>query len=152
MSKQPATLEALLRRAMRRAERMFEEHGEVPAHWLVENAAGDQKTVVTPFEIPEGVAPSKWKAGLAEFMRQAFVDAAVVRYVFVAECLVDPDGIESVVFIANDSHCSLAATRKITRPAHGKPYLGKPEFADENSSRGRFSNLLRPAEAPPLVH
>jgi hypothetical protein len=151
MSTQPVTLEALLRRAMRQSEHMFEERGEVPAHWLVENAAGDPRTFITPFEIPRGVAPSKWKAGLAEFMRQAFADTGVVRYVFVAECLVDPDGIECVVFIANDSHHSLAATREIMRPAHGKPYLGKPEFADD-SSGGTFSNLLRPAEAPPLVH
>jgi hypothetical protein len=45
-------LEAVLRRASRMAENMFERDGEVTAFWLAETAGGRQQTIPTPMDVP----------------------------------------------------------------------------------------------------
>ena len=47
-------LEAMIRRASRMAENMFECDGEVTALWLAETAGGRQQTILTPMDVPAG--------------------------------------------------------------------------------------------------
>ena len=52
-------LEAMLRRASRMAENMFERDGEVTAFWLAETAGGRQQTILTPMDVPPEVSAAE---------------------------------------------------------------------------------------------
>jgi hypothetical protein len=80
-----ATLEAMMRRASRMADKCFEEDGEVVAFWLVENGDGDQTVLVTPMVVPEGMDRNAAKEMMARRLREDFKRNGVVRYVSVME-------------------------------------------------------------------
>ena len=52
-------LEAMLRRASRMAENMFERDGKVTAFWLSETAGGRQQTILTPMDVPPEVSAAE---------------------------------------------------------------------------------------------
>jgi hypothetical protein len=85
------TLEAMLRRASRMAEKALEEDGEVTAFWLVETLDGEQFTILTPMAFPEGMEEAAGKEMLARCLREDFKANGVVRYVGVLEVWHAPD-------------------------------------------------------------
>jgi hypothetical protein len=84
------TLEAMVRRASRMAEKAFEEEGEVTAFWLVENAAGEQTMLVTPM-VFSGDMETECKEMVDRRLREDFKPMGVVRYVCVLEVWHAPD-------------------------------------------------------------
>jgi hypothetical protein len=156
------SLEALLRRMSRIAEQMFDEHGEIlpSIMWLIERRDGKQEIISSGMldVPPPGPEFDRKKNQLAEAMRQFFEENDIVRYASAAECWMGADIApgswptcrpsedrqreEVVAFDADDGHEYLVAMRKIIRPQHGKPYLDKLEFSDQNMPFGRFTNLL----------
>ena len=83
-------LEAMLRRASRMAENMFERDGEVTAFWLAETAGGRQQTILTPMDVPPGVSAAEAKCALAAKMREHFKEHNVVRYAHASEAWMGP--------------------------------------------------------------
>jgi hypothetical protein len=147
-------LEAMLRRASRMAEQMFDEDGEVTSFWLAENAAGEQETIITPMVFPGGVDADEAKRMLAAKMREHFKEHNVVRYVFASEAWAagkdwrgrpseDPQRKEAVVLSAEDGCKCLSAMRDIVRPQNGKPYLTKlSDIQQQKQTGGRLADLL----------
>jgi hypothetical protein len=147
-------LEAMLRRASRMAEQMFDKDGEVTSFWLAETAVGQQQTIVTPMVFPPGVPADEAKRMLAKKMREHFKEHNVVRYAHAAEAWKghdswpgrpseDPQRQELVVISADDGCECLIASRDIVRPQGGKPYLTKlSDIEREKQPRGRLMDLL----------
>jgi hypothetical protein len=147
-------LDALLRRASRIAENMFDEHAEVDMFWLVENAAGEQQMIASPVAVPPGVSGPEYKQALAESMREFFREHGIVRYARACECWTVKDEAyqgpvaqhpqrREIVFIDADDGCKyLGAMREIIRPPQGKPYLGKLGAIEQGEPGGRFTNLF----------
>jgi hypothetical protein len=81
----PVSLEALLRRMSRDAEKIFNKCGEVPMLWLLETADGEQKMLTTPLSIPPGMSPGDYKHHLDASLRDLFAREHVVRYGQIAE-------------------------------------------------------------------
>jgi hypothetical protein len=148
-------LEALLRRASRMAEKMFDEAGEVTSFWLAELADGKQQTILTPMVIPLELSAAEAKCALAEKMREHFRGHGIVRYAHAAEAWMVQDEAwqrpiaehprrqEIVSLTADDGNECLAAMRDIVRPPGGKPYLAKlSKIERDKQPRGRLMDLL----------
>jgi hypothetical protein len=136
-----ASLDALLRRASRMAERMFDKDGEVTCFWIAETAAGDQQTIITPMSFPPEVPTAEAKQVLAQKMRDHFKEHDIVRYANAVEAWTVPEEDrvgpypgsladhprrrEIVAINADDGRHCLLTTRDIIRPQTGKPYLAK---------------------------
>jgi hypothetical protein len=148
-------LDAMLRRASLMAAQMFDEYGEVTMFWLIETAAGEKQTIVTPMAVPPGISAVEAKLSLAERLRELFKERDVVRYAsameaWVVECdnhqgpvAENPKRREIVVISADDGIEYIGAHRDIIRPPHGKAYLGKlGTIVKQSQPRGRFTNLL----------
>jgi hypothetical protein len=159
----PIPLDALIRRASRIAEGLFDKTGGLPSFYLVENAAGQQQRIVAPFVFPEGMHPAKFKSRYPRDMRKRFREQGVVRYVHVAEAWTAdqndraaeawmaehgtwadyPNRGEVVTISAQDRNEFLCAKRDIIRPAGGKPYLGKlSDIERPTRPKGRLVNML----------
>jgi hypothetical protein len=159
----PVPLDALIRRASRAAEGLFDKTGGFPSFYLVENAAAQQERIVAPIVVPEGMHPAKAKDRYARELRKRFREQGVVRYALVTEAWTVnekneaasawmaehgtwedyPDRREIVTISAQDSKEYLCATRDIIRPAGGKPYLGKLSDIERPARpKGRLVNLL----------
>ncbi len=147
----PVPLEALLRRVSRMAEAMFDKRGDIDPIWLVENAKGEQRTLVTPVVTPTPLAAADEKKRIITKMRELFAENEVVRYARALEAWTlkapepemtkeqaalryaamgytfanHPDRREVVQIDGEDATEVLHAFRDIIRPAHGKAYLGK---------------------------
>src|SRR5207302_2309688 len=78
-------LDALIRRVSRLAEKMFDKEGEIDPIWLVENAAGEQRTLITPVSAPTALAAADLKDRIANEMRKQFAENGVVRYACASE-------------------------------------------------------------------
>ena len=76
----PVSLEALLRRMSRDAEKIFNKCGEVPMLWLLETADGEQKMLTTPLSIPPGMSPGDYKHHLDASLHDLFAREHVVRW------------------------------------------------------------------------
>src|SRR5262249_6647147 len=164
-------IDALIGRVSRMAEQMFDKQDDVDPIWLVESASGEQHTIISPIVAPSGLAAGDYKDKLAAKMRETFADLDVVRYARATECwmvkdpAIDPDSTEEqlglhcaamgytlknhpnrreVVKVEPDAGSELIpASRDITRPAPGKPYLGKLSAIERPTrATGRFLNLL----------
>src|SRR6516164_2299481 len=97
MSKKKSTtlpLDALLRRMARMAEKIFNETGEVPLMWLVENAAGEQMILVTPVTGAPHMTLQQFKEKLDAHLREQFKAIGVVRYAHAAEVWCLAQGLE----------------------------------------------------------
>jgi hypothetical protein len=84
MSKE-ITLEAMVRRASRMAEEMFEKIGAVEMFWLLDSKLLGQTTLVTPMQYPEGVEEGAFKEMAAARLRTEFKEKAVTRYAVATE-------------------------------------------------------------------
>jgi hypothetical protein len=159
----PIPLDALIRRASRTAEGLFDKTGGLPSFYLVENAAGQQERIVAPIVVPEGMHPAKFKNRYARELRKRFRGQGVVRYAHVAEAWTVnekneaatawmaehgtwkdyPNRREIVIISAQDRNEYLCAKRDIIRPAGGKPYLGKlSDIERPTRPKGRLVNML----------
>ena len=143
-------LEALLRRVSRLAEQMFDKQGDIDPIWLVENAEGEQQTLIVPIVAPTPLAASKQKDRIAIKMRELFAKNGVVRYACAVEAWTlkhpeqltleqtalqyaalgytlanHPDRCEVVQVDGEDATEVLNGFRDIIRPRHGKPYLAR---------------------------
>jgi hypothetical protein len=78
-------LSALIRRASKIAEQMFDKQGEIEMFWVVENAAGEQQKVRTPMIFPPDVPAPDYKDDVADALRDLFRERDIVRYVHVSE-------------------------------------------------------------------
>jgi hypothetical protein len=162
------TLEALLRRCSKMAERVFNDAGEIDPMWLIETAGGEQRLIVTPIVVPDGLAAHKYKDQLSAKMRETFREMDVVRYAVAMECWASPglkevtqeeaqqryaalgytlanapDRQELMLVEAEDEKEFLTAMREVVRPSRGKPYLGKLGAIERPESPvGRFLGLL----------
>jgi hypothetical protein len=136
-------LEALLRRASRAAEQMFDEFGEVTGFWLTETATGEQQTIMTPIVIPEGVSEAEAKQVLAAKMRKHFKENNVARYACAFEAWMEHPQRQEIVLLDADDGCeTLVAKRDIIRTG-GKPYLAKlSEIVRDEQPWGRLADLL----------
>lgn len=147
---------------------MFNDAGEIDPMWLIETASGEQKLIVTPIDVTDGLPAHKYKDQLIAMMREMFREMDVVRYAVALDCWLSPglkgltpgqarqryaalgytlanapDRREVMVVEAEDSKECLTAMREITRPSHGKPYLGKLGAIERPESPvGRFLGLL----------
>jgi hypothetical protein len=83
-----APLAAMIRRASKMAEQMFDRRGEIEMFWLMENAAGEQQNICTPIITPDGVSVGEYKDGVHEVVRDFFREHGIVRYVQASECWV----------------------------------------------------------------
>jgi hypothetical protein len=164
-----APLAALLRRMSRMAEQDFARHGELDPIWLVETAAGEQHTFISPIVAPNALAAANYKDLLAEKAREMFRDLDVVRYARAMECWAAPYtesdmtdeqvGLhyaalsytlanhparrEMVLIQAEDETELLQAHREIVRPAPGRAYLGKlSDIERPTKMHGRLVGLL----------
>jgi hypothetical protein len=148
------SLEAMLRRASREAEKMFDEQGSVDMFWLAETAGGEQFNIITPMDRPPEISENEIKNDVADKVRGLFRKHDVTRYVQVCEVWEgkddscrpseDPERSEIIYINAADEHEHLVATRDIVRPPNGKPYLaklGEIERPKELGS-GRFMDML----------
>jgi hypothetical protein len=149
-------LSALLRRASRMAEQMFEETGQIDMFWLVERSNGEQEVIVSPMVLPPGTPANEAKLQLAEYLREFFREHDVVRYAHAAEAWTvqedepatgplasHPQRREIVVLDADDGCECIVAMRDIIRPQHGKPYLAKMGTIERTERpTGRLMNLL----------
>jgi hypothetical protein len=159
MSLRKTSLDALLRRASRMAEQMFDKDGEVTCFWLAETAAGDQQTIITPMSFPPEVPTAEAKQMLAQKMRDHFKEHDVVRYANAVEAWTVPEEDrvgpypgsladhprrrEIVAIIADDGRDCLMTARDIIRPPGGKPYLAKMlKVQGAEQVRGRLADLL----------
>jgi hypothetical protein len=159
----PIPLDAMIRRASRIAEGLFDKTGGLPSFYLVENAAGQQQRIVAPIVFPEGMHPAKFKSRYARDLRKRFREQGVVRYVHVTEAWTAdqndraaeawmaehgtwedyPNRGEVVAISAQDRNEFLCAKRDIVRPAGGKPYLGKlSDIERATRPEGRLVNML----------
>src|SRR5262249_41274932 len=139
-------LDALIRRVSRLAEQMFDKAGEIDPIWLVENASGQQQTLVVPIIASSPLAGAEQKDRIAADMREMFDENDIVRYARAVEAWTlespkevtaeqlalqyaamgytykdHPDRRETVVLDAEDETELLTAFRDIIRPAQGKP-------------------------------
>ena len=148
-------LEALLLRASRMAEQMFDKDGEVTAFWLAETAAGRQQTIITPMVLAPGTSAVAAKEKVAAKMREHFKEHNVVRYAHTAEAWMAPDDgsqgpsaehpqrAEIVCLNADDGCQCLIATRDIVRPRRSKAYLAKlSKIERTRQPRVRLMDLL----------
>ena len=153
-------LEAMLRRVSRIVEGMFAKSGGIDMTWLVQNADGAQRMLVTPVPRPEH------KSALLEELREMLRRDGVTRYARATECWTGqkddredsrrwltahgslaayPKRREMVLFDADDGVAEyLMASREILRPEGGKPYLGKLSEIERLSKppSGRFTWML----------
>jgi hypothetical protein len=164
------SLEALLRRMSRLAEKHFDEHGDVDPMFLVETARGEQSMIIAPIVADNPLNAHAVKDILATKAREEFAKHDVKRYAFAAEAWMSknfmgpnmseeeearryaalgytlanaPDRKEIVTIEAADGRELLYAMREIVRPAHGRAYLGKlGEIRRPDHVRGRFLDLL----------
>jgi hypothetical protein len=148
-------LDAMLRRASRMAEQMFNEDGEVTMFWLIETAAGEQLTLVTPMAFPPGISAVEAKLRLREKLRELFKERDVVRYASAMEAWTvergdhqgpvaqHPQRREIIIISVDDGVEFIVAPRDIIRPPHGKAYLGKlGTIVKQSAPKGRFTKLL----------
>src|ERR1700730_721387 len=130
------SLEALLRRASRMAEKEFDADGDVEMFWFAETADGEQLQIITPVVRPEEVSPEEIKDMIVDKVRGQFRKHDVKRYVMVSEAWNSPkddprrpsehpERREVLMLNAADECEYLVAFRDIVRPPNGKPYLGK---------------------------
>jgi hypothetical protein len=159
------SLDAMLRRMSKIAEKMFCRHGEIPSIWLLEMADGTQETHVTPH--PPARSVEEAKDILAEIMRNVMRERGVLRYarameVWMAEyrdfdaaraqkpsC--DPQRREAILLEAVDGTEHLISRREIIRPKHGTVYLGVlGEIERPRNIEGRWLDML-PRNASPRV-
>jgi hypothetical protein len=158
------TLEAMMRRLSRVAERMFDERGEVEMCWAVDIPGKGQALIISPVVVGPDEKPGKAKQSLADFMREKFAELHVTRYAYACECWSAPTTEDSDKWVAEhgslqhypgrremisvyaeDGHRNLFAIRDIIRPAIGKPYLTKLEINPANDMvENRWSGLLLP--------
>jgi hypothetical protein len=149
------SLEAMLRRASRIAEQMFDKDGEIDSFWLVETVTGEQRTIVTPMCFPPWVSADEAKRELAAKLRELFKEIDVARYAHAAEAwmareddhqgpvVAHPRRQEIVVIHADDGSECLVTMRDIIRPPGGKPYLAKMAAIERTEQpEGRLMNLL----------
>jgi hypothetical protein len=73
------SLEALLRRISRMAEKAFDECGELTMIWLADTPDG-QQMIATPMDIRTGMSVPEAKDKLVEHMRRHFKEHGVTRY------------------------------------------------------------------------
>jgi hypothetical protein len=163
------SLEAMLRRAARGAEKMFNKFGEVEMHWLVDTLEEGQIAIMTPLAGPGG-SVNVVKHEIAATMRELFRKKNATRYVLVCESWgykaatkdtsfeemqADieaaggtlenmPGRFELILLQASDGHQFIQAQREIIRPAGGRPpYLGALDImAGAVQFEGRFANML----------
>jgi hypothetical protein len=152
------SLEALLRRASRFAEMIFNKTGSLRMTWLIESPKG-QAMIFTP--IHEGMD----KDALSDFMRMLFAKHDVTRYAVAMESwmvlssayieglrISEHEQRQEVVLLeASDGREHLHTKRDIVRPENGKPYLAKLGEIDRKwKVAGRFTNMLpdRPQPVP----
>jgi hypothetical protein len=142
-------LEAVLRRASRMAQQMFDKDGEVTMFWLVETGAGEQLTLITPVMGPPGVSGTEVKDALIAKVRGFFQKHDVKRYANASECWTadrpedDPHRREVVFIEAVDGREHLVAMRDIVRLHGGQPYLAKlGQIERPRRLGGRFLDLL----------
>ena len=143
------SLEALLRRASRLAEKRFDKWGDVDPLWLIETEDGKQEEFQTPIVADGPLDAFTTKQGMMSALRRQFAEKKVCRYASVSECWASaslgsggeesarryaefgytlanaPDRKEVVYVEAVDDCEIIMAFHDIIRPAHGKPYLGK---------------------------
>ena len=166
MKKGKPSLDALIRRASRMAEQMFDQNGEVTCFWLADTAAGDQWVVITPISFPPGVPAAEGKKMLAERMRDYFREHDVVRYAVAVEAWAVPGEDVGpspgslahhprrraiVVINADDGFDYLTTVREIIRPQGGKPYLAKMSKIERiEQPKGRLV-LLNPRSTAELA-
>jgi hypothetical protein len=147
------SLEAMLRRASRMAEKMFDEHGDVAMFWLAETASGEQLHMITPVEATPEVSMGEVKAVIIHKVRGLFRKHDVKRYVMVSAAWQgskdspcrpseDPERREIVVLNAADEREFLVAVRELVRPPNGKPYLAKLGEIDRPSGKSCFNDML----------
>lgn len=86
MKEQAIPLKALVRRASRVAEKLFNKQGEFDPFWLVETKEGEQTVVVTPFVADNPLEAFAVKQAVLNNMRRLFAEEKVRRYVIAAEC------------------------------------------------------------------
>jgi hypothetical protein len=148
------TLEALVHRASRKAEKMFNKHGGFDMFWLVDSQIDGQGFILSP------VIEQEQESGeVAQRIRTLFRDRRVWRYVQVTEAWTlndpndavpagtlanHPDRKEIVMLNASDGRESIVGIREIVRPERGKPYLAKLEIMPSGCEQfGRFSDMLK---------
>jgi hypothetical protein len=155
------TLEAMLRRASKEAEKMFKKCGYIEMCWIVDTEA-DGMVGVMSMPVDSGASKDVLAAG----MRELFKKMGATRYVMVCEAwtlkqgeisreeaistIEDAGGtisnmpgrLEIVWLNASDGHELLFATREIIRPAKGKPYLGTLDLTRNPPNEGRWENML----------
>jgi hypothetical protein len=163
------TLEAMVRRASKEAEKMFNKCGGIEMYWLVDTAENGQTVIVTPWpaDMPPAGSRGAVKDARAECIRELFKEMNVTRYVLVHEAWVVarskdtspedmrddiaeaggslanmPERLEFVVLQASDGHDFIHAMREIVRPAGGKPYLGALDVERPINHAGRYENML----------
>jgi hypothetical protein len=160
-------LYALLRRASRLAEGLFNKDGEFDPFFVCDIPGKELAVVITPLIGKPGLAAIEYKDRLTAKLRVEFAEKGVTRYVAVAECWMaeppkqdmtplevsqyyaaldfslknDPKRKEVVVLTADDGKQQLSAMREIIRPANGRPYLGKLEPFEQTISQ-RLGDLL----------
>jgi hypothetical protein len=78
------TLEDLLREAARQAERMLDEHGEIPPFWFVDTL-DEMVMIVTPFNADSPEEAQKVKEAAVQRVREFMREHGARRYVFVSE-------------------------------------------------------------------
>ena len=161
MHKKPRDARALLEFASNEAERFLTRMRKVPQLWFAIREDGEQFVIPAPHG-------ARNMDEIVAMVTAAFELQRVVRYAHVAEAdITDLTGrseeeieafrrnklqlpsTEAVMISVEDASQFITATRKIIRPAHGKPRLG-PLIVDEPVSvEGRLASLLahlRPAK------
>jgi hypothetical protein len=146
------TLEAMLRRASKNAEKMFNKFGGIEMHWLVDTPDESQGLVITP------IRRETDEDEFAAAVREQFEAKNVTRFVLVSTAWAIPDEyddghgsieqmpgrIEVLLLMASDGRERLSAMREIVRPAGGKPYLTSLKIDRKTEFRVqiRFANML----------
>jgi hypothetical protein len=159
------TLEAMLRRASRMAEAMFEKDGEVTMFWLVDTKLDGEGTVITPLSFPSDADPDAYKEMLGARLRADFKAKGVSRYACAIEAWVAsaprpssslPDD-KGAVFIAVNSEFAVVGRRD---PVTGDPCVGdvyrtngaeKIEEKTEAFAEAHGIEVIRGAEAQDLI-
>jgi hypothetical protein len=154
-------LEAMIRRASRMAEEMFDAQGNVDMFWLVEHASGERRTLVTPIIQLPGCDLDQYKQTVIDDVRKYFAQHGVERYARATEGWIrrDPNlpavdastaAGEIVLVDADDGERYFNATREIIRPEHGKAYLGPLSKIEAREAGGRMNVFApRPSSALP---
>jgi hypothetical protein len=117
---------------------IFDEHGEVAPSWMLEDAAGKQLVVLSPF-----TDETASKEAIVEAVRGLLTEHNAVRYCFASEIWCDPTQTKDAVIILGEERDSgerCGMIYDIDRSRRRPRLMGGQEFT---AVEGRFTGLFR---------